>query len=505
MLAYDSDEMIQQASDRLEQNSRDVRALLQRGDAWLGQANFEAALADYGRALTLALNTSSLQGPARDQLLGILYTQHSRALFGLGQTDSAQESIGQALRFQPDYPEALLQQARLLRAGGQLSQALDALDRAVELAPEQASAYRARAVVLWERGDHAAALADHNQAMELEPDSASAWATRAKFYFELGEHKQAKKDFLRAVKLDKTLPEPYPFLAYFARIEGKPEGAEDIIQAGLHYHPDNTDLHYQAGYLYLSQARYADAADAMSRYLEQNPHNPKALAVRAQAFFHLEKLENALQDFDQAVQAAPDDPEILYNRALAYVHHKQLKPALLDIERVLELQPDHPEAHKLRGQILAKGGMPLFANTQQQHPNRYQRLVEALVTVTQVAQKYYGAGRVGGHVRWKAALVPMKFTQNGQTNEFIGVRLDMLMPLATVIDILAGHHYEIKCVVGKDPVPGFLANQQRGLVNPKNITLETTASFDPNALRVVLEEAISDGQFVDPDGFKPMG
>lgn len=504
MIAMNREEIIQEATQRLEQNTRDVRALLLRGDAYLGQANFEAALADYGRALTLALNTRSLQNPAREQLLGILYTQHSRAMFGLGRLPQAEESIVQALAYQPDHLEALLQSARLMRAKDNLGGALEALNRAVELAPDQASAYRARAVVQWDRGQHSEALADHNHALELDPNSAPAWATRAKFYFELGDLKQSKKDFLRAIKLDKTLAEPYPFLAYFARIEGKLEGAEEIILAGLHYHPTHTDLLYQAGYLYLSQGRYADSVETMSRYLAQHPTHPKALMVRAQAYAQLDKLEEALQDFELAVQADPDDPEIVFNHAIAQLHHKDLKAALASFEHLLELQPDHLEGHKLRAQILAKGGMPLFQQIQADHPNRYQRLVEALTVVVKVAHKYYGPSRVGDQARWKAAIVPMKFSENGTSTEFIAVRLDMLLPLATVIDILAGSQYQIKAIVGKDPIPGYLANQQRHMVNPNNMTLETAAPLDADQLRVVLEEAISDGNFVDPDGFKPL-
>lgn len=91
-------------------------------------------------------------------------------------------------------------------------------------------------------------------------------------------------------------------------------------------------------------------------FLEQVPDNAAAWSNRGNVKVSLNKLEEAIADYNQAIALAPDAPDPYLNRGTAYEGLKRWDDAIADYNHVLELDPEDPAAYNNRGNAEAGRG-----------------------------------------------------------------------------------------------------------------------------------------------------
>ena len=85
--------------------------------------------------------------------------------------------------------------------------------------------------------------------------------------------------------------------------------------------------------------RHEDAIEAFSQALEVSPELPQAFRGRAVALNQLGRFAEAIPDFDVALADRPDDPFILNERGLAHVGIGNHASAANDFEAAIDLDP----------------------------------------------------------------------------------------------------------------------------------------------------------------------
>ena len=126
---------VSEANKRLEENPRDVFALMDRAEAFLGRRDAKSALRDIERGLQIALLEPKLRGDARSVLLSRLYTMQSRAFLGLGDHAKSIRDCRQALELNPYHFAAASGMGQAYLKLGNPVSALESFRRALRLNP----------------------------------------------------------------------------------------------------------------------------------------------------------------------------------------------------------------------------------------------------------------------------------------------------------------------------------------------------------------------------------
>jgi tetratricopeptide (TPR) repeat protein len=153
-----------------------------------------------------------------------------------------------------------------------------------ETALKRAEAYNARANAFAHKGEYDRAIADLNEAIRLDPKNAHAFSNRGIAWRHKGDFERAVADYDEAIRLDPREPD-YWNNRCWARATA------------------NRDL----------QQALADCNEA----LRLKPDEANTMDSRAFVYLRLDRLDEAIADYDAVLKINPKLPASLYGRGLA--------------------------------------------------------------------------------------------------------------------------------------------------------------------------------------------
>jgi tetratricopeptide (TPR) repeat protein len=260
----------------------------------LSTAEYEAALADYTRALEL--NSGDYEA----------YINRGNTYYALGQYDAALADYNRALELKPGIAETYYDRAIAQRALQAYQAALSDFTRALELNAGYTQAYNGRGDTYYDMGEYSTALADYTRALELNPQDATIFNSRGVTYARLGDFQAALPDFTSAVQLD----------------------------------PRNDKAYYNRGTIYYNMGDYQAALADYNRVLELTPNDAETYNNRANTYFALKQYGPAVTDYTRALELDPELIQAYNNRGAAYQAAGQVDKAIADFERFLGLTDD---------------------------------------------------------------------------------------------------------------------------------------------------------------------
>ena len=137
---------------------------------------------------------------------------------------------------------------------------------------------------------------------------------------------------------------------YFLRAQAA-YGVKEMLEMlgkALELDKQHYDSLCERAHIYYSQHDYEKTARDAVRMIGIRPDNPQGYALSALALQGLRRLDEALQDHNEAIQLAPEDPNLYDGRRETYMRLGQYELALRDAEKCAELRPqDIPYRHKL--------------------------------------------------------------------------------------------------------------------------------------------------------------
>lgn len=104
---------------------------------------------------------------------------------------------------------------------------------------------------------------------------------------------------------------------------------------------------------------YAQAAVWYRRALEIDPLNPDLHTDLGTALFYENQVDEALDEFQQALEISPDHPQALINMGIVLIEARNDREGAVALwQHFLETSPDHPRAQMIRQEIanLESGG-----------------------------------------------------------------------------------------------------------------------------------------------------
>ncbi|MBV9886860.1 MAG: tetratricopeptide repeat protein [Acidobacteria bacterium] len=209
-----------------------------------------------------------------------------------------------------------------------------------------------------------AALRDYNQSLQLirdgknldaikglqaaikeDPQFALAFSRLAEIDLDLGYDSDAERNSRRAVELSDQLPkaEKYLIQANHWRVMKDPKKAIDAYENLAKTFPQNADVLYALGSLYVDQGDYAKAKAEFQSILKSDPKNIKALWQLGTVEFLQANPQGALEPLNQALSFAVqyDNQEqkalVLQARGISYRQMNKPEDAMKDFQDSMEI------------------------------------------------------------------------------------------------------------------------------------------------------------------------
>ncbi|XP_033111439.1 uncharacterized protein LOC117112460 isoform X2 [Anneissia japonica] len=230
----------------------------------------------------------------------------------------AYEAFNEAIKIDPEYPEAFYQRG-LTRMKLRQSKGILDFNRALALNPKLYQAFLSRAAYYGMKGRYSKAIVNCNEAIFLQPNSVRAYLYRGALKYYIMAYKLAIKDLSKALEIDNRCS-----LAYFNR--------------AVCYH---TIKHYPKA-----------LRDYGIVLLLGEENSLKVLINRGLMYFERKDFQNAKEDFTQAVKMEPRNVTIRHTLGLCCHKLNELETAVLVYTEALEIDPFFLDAYIGRGNAL---------------------------------------------------------------------------------------------------------------------------------------------------------
>jgi tetratricopeptide (TPR) repeat protein len=194
------------------------------------------------------------------------------------------------------------------------------------------------------------AIEASRRALELNPLLAEAHVARGLAASLKKNFAEAELEFQEAIRLDPTLFEARYFYGRTCRSQGKHLESAQLFEEACQLRPDDYQAatHLPGAYTALgrdadAQAAQQRALDVVTRHLEVNSNDARALYLGAICCCQLGHSEQGLEWAGRALALDPDDSVTLYNVACVNAVQGRIEPALDCLERALKQGFAHKE------------------------------------------------------------------------------------------------------------------------------------------------------------------
>ncbi|HEX3558545.1 MAG TPA: tetratricopeptide repeat protein [Pyrinomonadaceae bacterium] len=183
------------------------------------------------------------------------------------------------------------------------------------------------------RGQQARASFRQNlEAATLNPADASAHYNLGLLHMQRKEYEEARSRFLRAVEIDPEETDSHYQLGRIARLQGKlPEAIEHFGQVvGRDEAHAQHEIWREVGATYLAAGQFADAREALQRFLDKRTSDPEGLYLMGRAHAGMGRTREAVEWMQRCVESVRTAP--------AYKHRADQR-WLNEAQQFLRTQP----------------------------------------------------------------------------------------------------------------------------------------------------------------------
>ncbi len=261
-----------------------------------------------------------------------------------GEPERAIEAARRAVEIAPGFADAHNNLGTARFELGQLDEAMAAYDRAVELRPGFAQAGANRGLVHGARGRYTSALEEFEAALELRPGLPAALRGRGRALLELGRPEEGIEALRRASRAAPGDLETIESLARALVAAGRPAEASEVLSEGIAAAPaPSATLLHLLGKTLVQQRRFADAAAAFGRAVEQ-PGAPPQAWIDFAAVRLVEGRPEAAADILRTALARLGDNAVMHHllgKSLLATGGGDTGAALPHLEKAMELAPNN--------------------------------------------------------------------------------------------------------------------------------------------------------------------
>jgi tetratricopeptide (TPR) repeat protein len=234
---------------------------------------------------------------------------------------NAIQDFSRALEINPNYVDALINRGSAYAELGQFNDALMDFNRALKFEKRDAEIFNKRGEIYLQNKMFNEAIKDFTCALVLNPMFSDAYLNRGRAYSEKGMPEEAMTDFKQAVKADSDqsfsfIDRAAPAVHISEDKSSNREEAERFNQLG------STDMQNE---------KFQDAIENFTKAISVASTEAEGYINRGRALLKLDKPDEALADFNEAVLFDPLNAPLYYWRAQAWgakENHSNMKEDL---------------------------------------------------------------------------------------------------------------------------------------------------------------------------------
>jgi tetratricopeptide (TPR) repeat protein len=307
----------------------------------------------------------------RERLDGLLMTPDWKREAFTNLAGQARARIDEALTAYPDYPEALLEMARIHAMEGSQEKAEEYCTKAIRASPQFATAYLERALLRLEPyemlrhesggvvREESPAAVELRRRIERDLDQVKEWSrsdperqfAEAVFRFSNGKYREAAEQLQRYARLGEADPRAWYWAAHawFHAKPGSQEAIEALDQSLKYRTREVSSLILRAGTRALKEDLDGALAD-FSEALAIDPRSAAAYAGRGAVRVQRD-LDGAIADCTQALTLNPRIADAYNNRAEARRLKRDLDGAMADCDEAVRISPKNAMYYWTRGDV----------------------------------------------------------------------------------------------------------------------------------------------------------
>jgi tetratricopeptide (TPR) repeat protein len=218
------------------------------------------------------------------------------------------------------------------------ARALQFFERAVELDANYPEAWYQAGFCYGILGRHQDALKASRQAARLRPEWTQAYVNIGASSFALGQYKDAADAYRQALRLEDTPDTQYALGLSFNKLN---RTEEEILayRRAIALKPDHANALDRLGAAYFKMKRFADAAQTYDQLKTYKP-DAKTYNALGESYFELNKPDESLQAFNNALGFDPEFDRARFNLGRAYVKMGNVEMAKVQYEILRNARSD---------------------------------------------------------------------------------------------------------------------------------------------------------------------
>lgn len=294
-VSVESKSTIAQLSQQLLEQPTDTHLLQLRKQLFLDKGNISAALMDQRKIVAIdSVNCNLLFEKARMEYA--LATQGDPNFYR-----DALASLSKGLEDQESHLPTVLLRGELRYLYKEHEASLKDLNTVLRINPYQVSAYFYKGLNFKELGDTARAIAQFQTVIEQEPGHQDAYEHLALLHANQA-NSLANYYFDNALAIDSSVLHLWYNKGMYLQAKGDVAGARECYGAILRRNAYHPLAHYNMGYLYYLEKKYAEAADHFAEVIYTDPNYATAFFSRGLCFKAMGNIAQAKFDFENALR-----------------------------------------------------------------------------------------------------------------------------------------------------------------------------------------------------------
>jgi tetratricopeptide (TPR) repeat protein len=204
----------------------------------------------------------------------------------------------------------------------QLEEAVSDYKMGIALLPNRTEAYKNLAFTYSQLEETDLSIETYKKAIQIDPNDLELKYNLGMTYYKAQNYEEAVLYFQEVIdKGDRTIKgytDSMIHLAFSYDLLQQPDKAMDIYKKALEETPNDKDLLFNLGRLYINREEYGKAIEILMKVLELDPNDFYANMGLANSYLKLEQYEKAIPFYEKAVEIKPDNANAWYNLGITY-------------------------------------------------------------------------------------------------------------------------------------------------------------------------------------------
>jgi tetratricopeptide (TPR) repeat protein len=281
-----------------------------------------------------------------------------------GNLPQAIDSFQEALTYASSWPQAQYQLGMAFYLDDALPQAIEAWEQALTLNPLYAKAQSNIGLAHLKAGDARLALEAFDKALRIDPTLPQAHFNRGLALAHLAHWHQALSSFQETLRLQPTFAPTFYALGLSFQTIGRPGQAEEVWRKGLRLRPPAHQaavIHAHLGDLSWQHGQASTALREYQQSLVLQPNQTQVHFRMGAIYMVMRDWANATFALQQAHHLDPTWPQPLINLGETLYQQGNHQEAVRTYEQALALAPDHVTLHVKLGMTLRALNQPAQA------------------------------------------------------------------------------------------------------------------------------------------------